>query len=109
MRVVDKRNEPFTKYIGRGSIYGNPFTYLPIDNTKAIVQVKSLDESIDEYEEWLLGNPKWAHIESERRLQIIQSIPEFNNNDVLGCFCRPKHRCHGDILVKLFNLYMTAE
>lgn len=107
MQVVDKRFEPFTIYIGRGSIYGNPFTHLPIKNTKASVQVGSIDESVDAYEEWLLGNPKWSHVEQIRRIQILELIPCLKDFDILGCFCRPRHRCHGDVLIKLHKLYVS--
>ncbi len=47
MRVVHCKRERCTKYIGRGSIYGNPFTHLPVGNTKASVQVGSVDEAVD--------------------------------------------------------------
>jgi hypothetical protein len=106
MRVVHCKRERSTKYIGRGSIYGNPFTHLPVGNTKATVQVGSVDEAVDSYEEWLRGDPKWAHVEPKRRLQILQALSTdgtFTDDDILGCFCRPAHRCHGDVLDKLWQ------
>jgi hypothetical protein len=90
MRVVHCKREHSTKYIGRGSIYGNPFTHLPVGNTKASVQVGSVDEAVDSYEEWLRGDPKWAHVEPKRRLQILQALSTdgtFTDDDILGCFC----------------------
>ena len=106
MRVVHCKREPSTKYIGRGSIYGNPFTHLPVGSTKASVQVGSIDEAVDSFEEWLRGDPKWAHVEPKRRLQILQALSTdgtFKDDDILGCFCRPAHRCHGDVLDKLWQ------
>ena len=43
MRVVDRRKEPFTRYIGRGSDFGNPFTHLQLTSTKALVHARTYD------------------------------------------------------------------
>ena len=109
MRVVHCKREPSTKYIGRGSIYGNPFTHLPVGLTKASVQVASVDEAVDCYEAWLRGDPKWSWLERPRRMQILLALcaSHFTDNDVLGCFCRPRHRCHGDVLDKLYQEIKT--
>ena len=108
MRVVDKRYEPFTRYIGRGSLYGNPFSHLPIGTTKATVQVATVERAVQCYREWLDGNPKWAHMEPERRLRILAAIPYFREEEVLGCYCRPRHVCHGDVLVELWQQLKEA-
>jgi hypothetical protein len=67
MRVVHCKREHYTKYIGRGSELGNPFTHLPLSETKASVHVGSIDEAVACCDQWLRGEPKWAHIEPERR------------------------------------------
>jgi hypothetical protein len=107
MRVVDRRNELSTVYIGRGSVYGNPFTHLPLANTQAIVQVGSVDEAVKAYRDWLDGDPKWAHIEPDRRLAILAKIPTLKDDDVLGCYCRPRHACHGDVLVEFWEAHLA--
>ena len=100
MKVVHCKRELYTHYIGRGSLLGNPFTYLPIGNTKATVQVATRDESVDFYFMWLLGDERFKYLEPKRRLDILKWIVQAPENSVLGCFCHPL-RCHGDILVML--------
>jgi site-specific recombinase XerC len=74
MRVVHCKHEKYTQFIGRGSIYGNPFTHLPLLRTQAVVQVQTLDESVDFYEGWLRGDPRWAQIDPRRRLRILAAL-----------------------------------
>lgn len=96
--VVNKRDRLYDVYIGRGSIWGNPFTHIP-HGTKAEFVVHSRDEAIDKYEHYirdkLQNNP-----EMWQELQKLEG-------KVLGCFCKPK-RCHGDILVKILEEIKTV-
>lgn len=87
--VVNKRDRLYDVYIGRGSIWGNPFT----------VEQFGRDECIEKYEQYirdkLQNNPElW---------QELQKL----EGKVLGCFCKPK-RCHGDILVKILEEIKTV-
>lgn len=87
--VVNKRDRLYDVYIGRGSIWGNPFT----------VEQFGRDECIEKYEQYirdkLRNNPElW---------QELQKL----EGKVLGCFCKPK-RCHGDILVKILEEIKTV-
>ena len=87
--VVNKRDRLYDVYIGRGSIWGNPFT----------VEKYGRDGCIDKYEHYirdkLRNNPElW---------QELQKL----EGKVLGCFCKPK-RCHGDILVKILEEIKTV-
>ena len=92
MRVVNlRKSEKGTYvYIGRGSIFGNPYTHLPLANTKAEFQCSTREESIRMYEAYARANDN-----------IMGHLHELVGKD-LGCFCYPKS-CHGDILVKLVN------
>ena len=87
--VVNKRDRLYDVYIGRGSIWGNPFT----------VEKYGRDGCIDKYEHYirdkLRNNP-----------QLWQELQKLEGK-VLGCFCKPK-RCHGDILVKILEEIKTV-
>lgn len=89
-------------YIGRGSSLGNPFSHLPVGKSKAIYLVKTRDEAVYKYREWLAGQIK------KNNGGVIFSLAgiiekELNGEDVkLACFCKPKS-CHGDV-VKEFCL-----
>lgn len=82
MRVTTKWNKAMTHFIGRPSIFGNPF---PITSTV------DRDTVIRKYEEWVRNQPEV--------LAAIQALP---HDAVLGCFCAPKP-CHGDVIVKIWK------
>jgi Domain of unknown function (DUF4326) len=85
--VVNKHHGvDYDVYIGRGSKWGNPFSHLP--NTKAKYRVKTREESIDRYEEWI-----------KTQYFLLNDLHELKGK-VLGCYCKPKD-CHGDILARL--------
>lgn len=87
--VVNKYHRvPYDVYIGRGSIWGNPFSHM--DGTKALYKVETREEAIQRYREWILQQP-----------DLLKRIPELKGK-VLCCFCYPKP-CHGDVLADLAN------
>jgi hypothetical protein len=104
--VVNIRNagseRNYDRYVGRDDEnpyhFGNPFTHLELEHTKAIVQVKTRDESVDFYEKWLKGEI-FQEIEPERRWWILKHISKLKGKR-LGCYCKPQ-RCHGDVLAKM--------
>lgn len=69
-------------YIGRPSIFGNPF-YLKNEALR--------DSVVDGYELWVRNQP-----------QVLEAIKALPEDAVLGCYCSPK-RCHGDVIVKLWK------
>lgn len=66
----------YDTYIGRGSIWGNPFI-VGVDGDR--------DEVIQKYRQYLLHSPK-----------LIAKISTLKGHR-LGCFCKPE-ACHGDVL-----------
>lgn len=89
-RVVHCKKEPFDVYIGRGSIFGNPFTHIKDRETKAEFVVATRSEAIENYREWIKTQP------------TILSALESLRGKRLGCYCKPKS-CHGDILIEMLN------
>lgn len=67
-------------YIGRPTIFGNPFE-IGKDGTRA--------EVIEKYREYLKTRP-----------DILKLIPKLKDKVCL-CFCRPALPCHGDVLAEL--------
>lgn len=76
--VVNMRKSGYDVYIGRPSLWGNPFT-IGRDGDRARV--------IARYEEYLLTTPA-----------LLNALPTLRGKR-LGCFCAPLP-CHGGILVK---------
>jgi hypothetical protein len=77
-----KHKIPYDVYIGRPSKWGNPFE-IGKDGTR--------EEVIAKYREWIKTQP-----------QLLKDLPELNGK-VLGCWCKPKHACHGDVLVEMVS------
>ena len=79
MKTVHCKKNTFDVYIGRPSIWGNPFE-IGKDGTR--------EEVIIKYREWIKTQP-----------QLLEKLPELKNK-ILGCWCAP-HSCHGDVLIEL--------
>lgn len=77
--VVNKRHHvPFDVYIGRGSIWGNPFVIGKDGNRTEVIQ---------KFEHYLLAKP-----------ELLARIPELRGKR-LACFCSPQ-ACHGNVLAR---------
>lgn len=78
-RVVHCKRAAFDLYIGRPSIWGNPFI-IGRDGDRA--------EVIQRYEQWIVTQPR-----------LMEQVHQLHGK-VLGCWCSPL-ACHGKVLVKL--------
>jgi hypothetical protein len=79
-KVVNKKTESYDIYIGRGSIWGNPYKLTNERNRGTVIAA---------YENYILKRP-----------DLLAKIPSLAGKR-LGCVCKPK-ACHGDVLVKIF-------
>lgn len=84
-RVVNKYKEDYDVYIGRGSLWGNPFK-IGADGTR--------EEVIEKFRLYLWEQIKAGRISKEQLVEL--------EGKTLGCFCTPQ-ACHGDIIVKAVN------
>ena len=93
-RVVNIKYEKCDVYCGRGSIFGNPYTHLPLEKTKAQVQVKTVEEAVEKYREYFYNR--------------IETDPDFLDGVLrlkdkkLGCYCIPKP-CHVTVIAEFLN------
>ncbi len=81
MKVVHCKRESYDVYIGRPSMWGNPFT-IGKDGTR--------EEVIRKFEEWIV-----------RQDDLMKRAGELKGK-ILGCWCAPQP-CHGDILMAIAN------
>lgn len=93
-KVVHKNKEKYDVYIGRGSIFGNPFTHLPLARTFAMYQVDSREEAIDKYKEYFYNR---IEHDEEFLIEILKL-----KDKTLGCYCKP-NSCHGDIIADFLD------
>jgi Domain of unknown function (DUF4326) len=92
--VVNLRREPYDVYIGRGSIWGNPFTDKP-SAFSDVIYVASRDEAINRYRDYLISSP-----------ELLRQLPLLKGRR-LGCYCKPLD-CHGDVLAELADYLVEA-
>lgn len=78
-KVVNVNRDQYDVYIGRGSIWGNPFR-IGVDGSRK--------EVIEKYRDYLYNND-----------YLISRLNEIKGKR-LGCYCKPKP-CHGDVLIDL--------
>ena len=106
MKVVNLKDYPKdqVRYIGRGSSLANPFTHLPLSTTKALVQCDTVESAVGCFESWLRGNTEWDGVVSpglrNRALFVLDSL---RGDELLACYCTDSARCHGQVVVKLWN------
>lgn len=91
-RVVNRYKEPFDVYIGRGSMWGNPYSHK--DGTLAAHQVATVEEAVESYR---------CHLMQQiATMEITTSELRALEGKTLGCFCKPKP-CHGDAIIEVIN------
>jgi hypothetical protein len=78
-KVVHCKRSRYDVYIGRPSMWGNPFR-IGRDGTRS--------EVIEKYRQYVLGNKK------------LMSNLHLLKDKTLGCWCSPLP-CHGDVLAEL--------
>ena len=91
--VVNKHKQAFDVYIGRGSIWGNPFE---IDNSCG----ETREVVIKRYRGYLWDKLKSGEITKEMLLELDEKR--------LGCFCSPL-QCHGDVLKSAVTWVIECE
>jgi hypothetical protein len=115
-RIQRKRTKgwkmpPNTIYVGRPSIYGNPWTIQKCIASKLFGPELAHQICVDEFAAWLEGikSPNdeqlgvWNHPAMiEKRAKILASLPELRGKN-LACWCKPGQPCHADVLLKLAN------
>jgi len=93
MKVVNLRKEKYTHYIGRGSIFGNPYK-IGKDGTR--------EEVIHKYEQWTRSYMYNIISNLGGFSDLGRAIYDLPEDAILGCYCKPK-ACHGDIIIKIWK------
>jgi len=93
-KVVNLKKDIYDVYIGRGSIFGNPYTHLPLGKTKAGVQVKNRNEAIEKYREYF-----YNRIEKDQ--EFLDAVLRLKDK-ILGCYCAP-NACHGNVIAEFLD------
>ena len=111
--IYDRNVEDFSALennypIYRGvSILGNPYTHLPVKDTKAMFQCKTREEAIEKYSEYfdiMYGN----NIEFTKIIDEMYEKYKNGEDLFLECYCKPQP-CHGDIIAKKLQEMLIKE
>lgn len=86
--VVNLRKSSYTKYIGRGSKFGNPYAIGRAGNREDVIA----KHKVDFYNNPELQEAVWNELKGE----------------TLGCFCFPL-ACHGDTYVEYIRNRMKGK
>ena len=88
-KVVHKNKDPYDVYIGRPSIWGNPYSHK--DGTLAEFKVSTRAEAIEKYRQYFYNNQ-----------ELMQKSKLELKGKTLGCWCSPQ-ACHGDVIAEFLN------
>ena len=106
--VVNKYKHTATDhdvYIGRGSVFGNPFSHL--DSSHDIYKVDTREEAITEFKTYFkrenVGDT-YLFRNVEALVDKVRSGEDIN----LVCFCKPK-ACHGDVIKEYIDNRIKEE
>lgn len=89
MRRVHCKKEKFDVYIGRPSMWGNP--YSSKEDTLARYKVDTVDEAVAKHKEFLDWQLKTGKIMEYELLDL--------DGKILGCWCQNDRPCHGDNII----------
>lgn len=87
--VVHCKKSPYNVYVGRPTIWGNPYSHK--SGTAAKFRVKTRDIAITLYEEWFMSQP-----------ELVEKAKIELRGKILSCWCAPLD-CHAEILAKVAN------
>lgn len=104
IKILNEKTDRYTiddTYIGRGSILGNPFTHLPLGQTKAQVQVKTREDAILAYKNYAIEMIKTDKAFRGEMVTLLKKL--LSGTDVnLVCYCKPL-ACHGDVIKEILE------
>ncbi|MFC1941907.1 DUF4326 domain-containing protein, partial [Chloroflexota bacterium] len=79
---VNLRKEKYDAYIGRGSMFGNPYPITKDHDRQTVIEL---------YRQWFYNQLKDPMFKAE--------VEKLRDCESLGCYCKPLP-CHGDIIVE---------
>ncbi len=100
--VVNKYKHEKTsddEYIGRGSLFGNPYSHLPSKHSD-VTLCADREEAIEAYREYfddIMDSCGCKHKDLKHKIRQLIMKLRFGGEVNLVCFCTPKS-CHGDII-----------
>jgi len=89
-----------TVYVGRPTIWGNPFTVAGAIEA-GYAEKDAPNMAVYAFKQWLLGNPDYP--ENPRAKDYILTHLYDLRGKNLACFCKEGQPCHADVLLEMAN------
>lgn len=88
-RVKGWKMPPNTVYVGRPSVYGNPYVFRKGDSHELFI-------AVEDYRKWILAC-------GPRAITDIERIRTNLRGKNLACWCPLDQSCHADVLLEIAN------
>jgi hypothetical protein len=85
---------PNTVYVGRPTIFGNPFK---VDAGMGYTPMFC----VTQFKKWIAGHSGTGG-GGLRRIELLRRLPELRGKN-LACFCPLDQPCHADVLLEIAN------
>lgn len=100
---------PNTVYVGRGTVFGNPFSIHAAADIYDCRKASAHAYAVDWFKSWLVCDDpeqfgalgQWGDTAAQRE-RLLKRLPELAGKN-LACFCPPDLACHADVLLELAN------
>jgi len=102
-----------TIYVGRPTIYGNPFKVGTKfwTNRDFLVEIVNLEQSLYWYKQWMNQEPSkvypvaWNKRNDDGDFVLITrpDLKKLHGYTALACWCKEGEPCHADVLIELLN------
>jgi hypothetical protein len=94
MNIVHCKKDPFDVYVGRPSVWGNPFSH---KDSKYAARCRTVQEALDNF-----------HYKLQKEPAFVASIKRSLHDKILACWCAPvggvdidaKLVCHAQLLAR---------
>ena len=91
-----------TVYVGRPTIFGNPFSMNGHMEVMGLGREAARRDSVAWFREWMAGRLLTDPASIQQRERLLARLPELRGKN-LACWCSLGKPCHADVLLELAN------
>jgi hypothetical protein len=84
------------RYVGRGTIFGNPFKWQDWQNLLGD-KIEAHQTVVKLFDDWLDGLYPWKY--PEKRRIILDNLDSLREYEFISCFCPPEMPCRCDVYI----------
>lgn len=101
-RIRGWRMPPHTVYVGRPTVFGNPFTVADVIAADPVLTIEAARaRCVALFRDWLAGKPVPPFPDADARRQDLMNERHRLIGVDLACWCPTGQPCHADVLIEL--------